>query len=204
MSDLLGLLSGIIFLPVPFIYFRQIKQGGSTPHPITWLIALAVLTLNTFTYHDVVKGNWFKTTLPIVITVAMFFLVAYSFTKRKFGPIGKSGIITMVFALISFTYWFITRNNQQTNIVLQISLLVAWWPTLEGLLKGTLREKPLSWAISALAYSLLVASNILNYQGLLPLLYPFVNGFLGNLSVAIIAFLRNRKTQISEFSQEPV
>lgn len=196
MSEFFSVLSGITIAVVPILYLRQVIKGISIPNPATWLICLITFGLNTATYFFVVEKNVWKILLPSTILLGIIVVFSYSLIKGKFARIGIIEIISVLLAIGIGILWKTTKDAVLANLALQVVLVISFLPTVIGLLRRTLREGPLPWRIGVLSYVFLIIAIILDWQGnWAELAYPFLNGILGNGSVAVISQIQNKKAE---------
>lgn len=192
LSDILALsASGVVFI-VYATYLYQVIKGDSTPNPATWTIWLTVSVLNAITFVQV-ADTWYQGMISITMTVFVACLFLYSWKQGKFTPLQKLEkgvlILTGVFGLI----WLGTGNETLANLLLQISLLFSFWPTLQGLWRNQAKEKPLPWLLAVVAYGMIITSMLISFKGnYVAFVYPLVNGVIGNGSVAILAIIKQR------------
>jgi|GEM_PF-767149 len=193
LSDILALAASGLFLVVSLTYFLQIVRGQSTPNPATWTIWLAVSILNTITFARI-TDTWYQALIPATTAVCLTLLFIYALTKAKFTPFLRAEKIALGITGLVGVLWLFSGDDKLANLLLQGILLFAFWPTVRGLLKGTAREKALPWILSVIAYGLLMSSQLINFHGnYVALVYPFVNGVLGN---GVIAILATKKSQL--------
>ena len=192
-SKLFSILSSLSFVPVPFFYFRQMIKGKSTPNPATWLVTLVVLSLNAITFFSVVNRNLWKMLLPGFILFSVIITVAYALIAGKFAKIGKVEIISLVLAGIIVVVWRTSYDDVTANLALQPVLMIAFLATIIGLIRRTMKEWWVSWGIAAFSYILMITSLLLALKSWVELVYPIINGVLGNGVVAAIAYVKNKR-----------
>jgi hypothetical protein len=187
-SELLSVLSGVAMLVFVVMYLRQIVLGASTPNPGTWIIWSTVMAMNTASYYFVVGENLWTVLMPVIITLGTLAILAYSCVAGRLGRVGAIEIIVLLLAGAVGIFWATTRDPVASNVMMQIVLIVSFIPTVVGLLRGELRETHLSWDCAVLSYGLLIASVLCTSNWTwVQLAFPFLNGIVGNGSVAIAA-----------------
>ena len=192
-SDSLALLANFVVLVVYTTYLIQVIKGDSTPNPATWIIWLTVSILNAITFIQV-ADTWYQGLISVTMTIFVAGLFFYSLSRKKFTPLKSIEKNVLVLTGIIGVLWLVTGNEKLANLLLQIALLFSFWPTIQGLRKGLAKEKPLPWILAVMAYVLIVSSMLLNFQGnYVALVYPVLNGIVGNGIVAIIAILTTKK-----------
>jgi len=198
MSETFSVLSGLVMVAVVFIYFSQVVGNASTPNPSTWVTCFGVMAMNTVTYYFVSQHSIRQIMTPLIITCGMMIILAFSLVKGKFGRIGSVDILIFLLSVFVGILWKITEDPVVSNLFMQAILLLSFVPTVVGLWKGRLREKSLSWNLAVLSYCFLIAS-ILSSPGWnwVQLAFPFVNGVIGNGSVALTIFLIRKEKDSS-------
>ncbi|MFZ5364809.1 MAG: hypothetical protein ACOZBH_01240 [Patescibacteria group bacterium] len=196
-SEMLGLVSSLLIIPVYFIYLKQISKGESIPNPATWIILLVVMSMNAVTFAIMVI-SWEKCLLAIFCAAMTIIVFVYSYIKRKFVEFSKLDYFCLALAAAVGILWLTTGNARLANLMLQIILFVSFVPIWVGLKSGRLKEKSPPWILGVISYCLTLAVIISNWSGdIAQLLYPLVNGILGNGSVAVMAIHYNRKRIIA-------
>jgi hypothetical protein len=193
MSELFSSLSGLTMIVAVSIYFVRVVGGTVTPNPTTWMIWLVVMTMNTVTYYFVSQGNFLQIITPLAVACGTLLVVLFSFLKGKFGKIGKIDVIVLCLSCAVGIFWKTTGDPVVSNLMMQIILLISFIPTVVGLIKGRLREKCLVWNLGVLSYCFLMVSILLSPSWTwTQLVYPFLNGVVGNGSVAVVVFLTKK------------
>ncbi|MFW0862743.1 MAG: hypothetical protein ACKKL6_04140 [Candidatus Komeilibacteria bacterium] len=188
---LAGMATATIFL-VYLFYFLQVRKGTSKPNPATWLIWLMVMVINAFTYTFIV-GDLYKALIAITASIMIGFTMVYALLNGRFGKLGQMEQITLIACIIIGVFWRLGGDTSVAHLLLQVILLVSFIPTLVGLLKKTLTERPLPWLLAVMAYVFQMSALIIVWDGnWISLVYPFVNGILGNGSVALLAIKLNK------------
>lgn len=192
LNEMLGLISGFLIIPVYIIYFRQVKKGYSTPNPATWSIWVAVMLLNGATYSRM-TGNILESFIAIITPILMLIMFLYLITKKKFTALKKTEIIILILTFLIGILWKLS-NATVSNLSLQSIILFSFWPTVRGLLKNELKEKPIPWLISVVAYVFTITAVLIDFHNdYAKLFFPIVNGVIGNGSVAVIAIIKNKR-----------
>ncbi len=173
-------------------YLRQVVKGHSTPNPATWFIWTVTTIMNAFSYFQVVD-DFFTSLMTTTVAFGISSIFAYSLIRGKFGRLGMMEWTSLAMALVIGIFWQVSGNAVIANLLLQVILAISFIPTVRGLLKHELKEKGLPWNLSVLAYSLMILSILVDptvENRLIALVYPIVNGVVGNGSVALIIWLQ--------------
>ena len=188
-SDMLGILSGLIMVAVVTIYFRQVRNGKSVPNPASWLIWTVVFIMNTASYFVVVQGNIFKTMTTTCVLLGLIAICSYSLWKGKFVKPDRMDLVVILMVIVIGVFWQTTGDPITANLLLQLILLISFYPIVRGLLLRKLREGPLPWNLAVTSYLFLILAILVDWKSgaWLELVHPIVNGIIGNGSVALIA-----------------
>lgn len=199
MATTYSLIANVLMVIVLTIMFRRIIRGTTDPNPITWFIWVVVMTMNVFSYHVIVKGNWTEMVLAIVTTLGVISIFGYSLWKGKFQRVEVADGIALVLAVIVGVVWKTTENVVLSNAALQVVLLISFLPTIRGIYQEEIKDHPLPWTIAVVSYGFQILTVLSSSAGWhwAELCYPIVNGILGNGSVAVVAFLQRKSLSSS-------
>ena len=192
-SEALSLIAGAMTVVVIATYFKQVFKNDSIPNPATWFIWFVVALLNTATYFTVVEKNFFLSMIAIVQSVGFALFMVYALVRGKFGKIGGVEIVSVALALFVGIFWQTTGDAKISNLLLQVIFLISFYPTIFGLAKHRLKEKPLPWFLAVASYVLLILAIFVdgNNTSVVALAFPVVN-ILGNGSVGFIALTQTQ------------
>jgi len=192
-TEILGIISGLLGIVVYGVYLRQVLRNESIPNPATWIIWVTVLIMNAFSY-SIMVANWGKALLSICVAIMGSLLFLTSLIKGKFAKLEKLEYICLSLAVIVGIFWQITGDARLANIFLQAIFIIAFIPIWIGLLNGKLKEKYPPWVLAVICYSFNLAAIIIDWAGdWAQLVYPIVNGIIGNGSVAIMSIYLNKR-----------
>jgi len=192
MIEVLSIISSVILLLVYALYFRQVSRGESTPNPVTWLSWSIASTINAITYFSVMEGDYWKSAIAIIANVSMILICLYSFYKGKFSKLNALDYFILVMTILIGIFWQMSDDDRLANILIQFIFIVSFIPTIYGLIKNTLTEKAFPWWLAVASYLIQILIIIISFSGdWLQLLFPIVNGILGNGSVAVLATMKS-------------
>lgn len=187
-------LANISMVATIVLYFKQVVDGDSIPNPATWFVWSVITTLNAITYFLVLQGDIFKSMVTIIVAVGVSGIFLYSLLKGKMGKVGIVEILSLVLCVAVFIFWMISGNAVIANLLIQVILIIGFCPTIIGLLRHELQEKPLAWDVAVFSQLMLAFAILCDWQGNWPaLVYPLVNGVLGNGAVSVISRIQNRE-----------
>jgi hypothetical protein len=143
-----------------------------------------------------VKDLW-QTLVIIVTTFSITLIFFYSLLKGKFIKLKRFEIRIIVFIVIIIFIWITTGNSKIANIILQIIYVVSYVPVAISVTMDSSTENPVAWVIATIAYVFATLAIVCNYTGeIVSLIYPIVNGILGNGIITILIF-RNKKNSLT-------
>lgn len=195
MQQLFQIMGSIILIIVYILYFKQVTKNESTPNAGTWIIWSLIMTINTFTYLQVVKGEYLKVAIVFVSFISITLVTFYAIFKNKFAKLSRLDLLLLILAIIIGVVWQITDNAILANILIQLVLIISFLPTAIGLLQDRLKEKHLPWTLALIAYVLQTISLTFNYDGnIYQFFLPVINGILGNGLITAILIYKAKKT----------
>lgn len=198
MLEVLSFISSCLLLCVYIIYLKQVSSGDSKPNPVSWLTWAIAGTINSITYLSVVEANYWKAGIAIVANISMISICIYAFYQRKFSKLNLLDVVILCSTLIIGIIWQITQNSRLANVLIQFIFIISFIPTIYGLLINTLKEKPFPWWLAVFSYSIQVVALSISFNGdWLELLFPVINGIIGNGSVAVLATVNNNNGKIN-------
>lgn len=169
-------------------YFKQLRKSESVPNPATWFIWIIFTVMNFYSFFLITDKHLWISSLALVNSLGTITLFLYSLTRRKFARLGATEVISLLIAGAIGIYWHISGNAIVANLSLQSILIISYYPTYVGLLRNTLRERPLSWILSTIGYIILFIAVFLERESitLFALFFPLINVML-NGAVAVLA-----------------
>ena len=194
MSQFFSLIGNIVVIAVIITYFRQVRNGDSTPNPATWLLWVIVSLMNAVSYFIVVQEDIWQSLIVIITTIGLTGIFGYAAFTGKFRSIGATEKVCFGLAIMVGVLWKATGSAIIANLSLQIIFAISFWPTVRGLLTHELTEnKALPWNLAVISY-FFVTLGVLTAVPFnwVALGFPIVNGLLGNGSVALIIHLQKK------------
>ncbi len=167
---------------------------GVTPNPATFLIRTAVAIMNCISYFAVVNRDYLKISITIVSICGLVAILIYSFCHGKLVKLRAIEYVCMSFAVIIGVVWKMTGDPVLANILLQLILILSFYPTFAGIVSGRQKEEPLPWALAGIAYLLFATGNAFDWHvsGYKPLIHPLTSGVLGNSTILLAIYLRKK------------
>lgn len=186
MSEACAWIASLLGLATVVIYLSKVIKGSTTPNTATWLIVAVVITMNTVSYFAVVGGDLKKAAIGITVNVGILVVFGYSLAKGKFARLQKFDAVSLAMALIIGVVWKASGDAIIANMALQSVLFISFIPTFLGIMRRQLRDHPLPWGLAVIAYGFQILTVISADSWNWPeLIYPFVNGIIGNGMVAV-------------------
>lgn len=192
----------LINLAIAAIYVAQLIRKQAKPALAMWVFFSIAVAMSLFTY---LKDGGFSlsdnilnsTDLILVVTVSIAILI-WGDKSTRFNRFDLGCLVAVI--LIVF-FWIITQNHWATNILIQLILVIAYFPVVRRMLKASQNTEPFSvWVLLMVA----PVFSLLSSKGLLASVYAVraiaCTGLL--LSLMIRTEIIHRKRQIPKPDSE--
>ena len=190
----LAVLSGVCVTIAYLDYNQAIINGQTKPNGATWAIWSSIALISTFSYFAA-SGDFWKTILPfanILLCIGTFFL---SLSRGKFKKLDPTDWIAFSIGIIAAIVWKMTEATYG-NLVVQVAIIIGFWPTWRGVWKKPSCEKSRPWWIWTIAYGVAGTVVILRWRHQwADLLYPWLCVFL-HASVPIVGRVSSGRQNI--------
>jgi hypothetical protein len=194
MVAILSIIGALINLVGQLQYIYYVINKKIILNKATWGVLAVITCLQAGTYIEIVRsGNLWLATTSVIVATSFTFIFLYSFIKSRYAKITPMDKLLFVASLLTLAIWQFTGDAVVAHIVLVVAIVISYMPTVSGLIRGTLREKPSPWFVGSVAYIFVVAA-VLVESGLtnLPaLMYPIVVGLVLNTFIGFLAVLQN-------------
>lgn len=194
MTQALSILATIFNLSSGLGYFKQVLKGESTPNPATWFIWVIVTLINGTTYFLVVEKSLWISMIYVMSALVVVSVFVVSLSKGKFTALRSAEGFSLVLAVMVGILWKLTGNPIIANVCLQVILIISFYPTLNGLLKGVAKERPAPWLLASISYIFQIINIFLNHITLWALVSPVVN-IAGQGTIGLVAYYQNKRSQ---------
>jgi general stress protein CsbA len=155
----------IINIIIGVIYVVQLIRKKSKPALAMWVFFTIAVAMSLFTY---LKDGSFSLTdnilnstdLLLVGTVSVAILIWGDHTTR----FNRFDIGCLVAVLLIVLFWVLTQNHWVTNMLIQLILVIAYFPVVRRMLKASQNTEPFSvWILLMIApvFSLLSSKGFL-------------------------------------------
>lgn len=204
MIKTLSLMSGLLSCASMTTYFYYVTRGQSQPNPATWIVWLIVGVLNAVTYFQVVDGSLLRSLALIIVTSGILAVTVYASLCGKFARLQLIDLVCLAFAVGVGILWRMNGNPVLANLLLQSVYVISFIPTVLGLHRGEIRERPWPWLLALGSYSLIIVSIGLTWHSgsWVALVHPILNGLLGNGIVAIYALWPRQSSSRLQLHQD--
>lgn len=182
------------------IYITRLVKGKTKAIPTAWLIGCIAMLLQNITHYHNEKGNLRELYFGIFLNLCILFILIYSRKKERFGRLSPLDITILLFAFGIVIFRQFAKNDQIANLSVQCLFILSVIPTLRGLIQGTIRDHHLPWVLGVIAYLFQIITVVTNPHGwnIYALAFPVIAGVIGNGTIAVTAFWRNRKNALCE------
>lgn len=150
MRKLFAFITIILMSVINIWYVYLIICGEIHPTLMTWVMFCIAVGLSFATYWSSEKHNLLDNACNtvdlvsvVVITVAIIF-----FGKDIRFNINTIEIICILLSLVILFFWIITKKHVTSNMLLQVVMSIAYFPTLYQLWVATVSSEPLiTWSV---------------------------------------------------------
>lgn len=204
LSVVLAIVSGCIYLSAYFLYYRQILSGKSKPNVASWTIWAFESGIN-FSSYIVMSGDWVKSVLPFLGTVACMAIFIYALFNGRFSKPTGFELSAMGIGLLSLTVWKLTaisgipNSALYANMIIQFCVVVSFIPTFRGTWKNPMTESYLPWFMWGFTYLASMSVVLMRWSGQYFDLAYYVIGTTFHLTVGFLA-LRAVKDNAEELA----
>jgi len=176
-------------------YIHNLIKNKIVLNSTTWFVVVLVQLLSTSAFYLMVsKSNPVIATSTIIAAVGVIFTFIFALVKGKFAKMEIADKVSLVLALITTAVWFVSKSAEYASLLIQATYVIAFTPTIIGLLRGTLREKAFPWFLSSAAGGCIVAAVIASsgFSNIMSILHPLVIGVFLNGVIGVIAILQDK------------
>ncbi len=126
----------IINLLLTIRNFWLIKNQKTKPALAMWVFFLIAVALSLITFKSEGKygflDNILNTTDLVYVGLSTLAIWVYGDVSTKFN---RFDIFCLIAVALIFVFWLITQNHLITNLLVQLILVIAYFPTIRRLLK---------------------------------------------------------------------
>ncbi len=192
---ILSIIAGLINAAGQLQYIYYLVNKKIILNKATWGISAAMMGLQAGSYYQVVKtGNPWIATSSIIVAISFLFIFLYSFIYSRYAKLTSSDKVSLGVGLVTVILWRITGDAKIANVILTSAVIISFIPTIIGLFRGRLREKPLPWFIGPFSYLFVVASIFLQsgFSNPVAFAYPLIVGIFMNSFIGFQAIAQDR------------
>jgi hypothetical protein len=128
-------------------------------------------------------------------TAIVSFIFLVSLIKSKFSRISHIDIISLVVAVGVGVFWKVSNDAVIANIALQVLFVISFFPTINGLLKGVARERPVPWLLGTAAYIVQIVIVLSNPITLWAVTFPLIQ-IIGQGTIAFLAYRQSSSNNL--------
>jgi hypothetical protein len=162
--------SGINIL-IAVIYCWQLIKKQIKPALAMWLFFSIAVLMSLITYLKDGNYSFFDnvlntTDLALVVTVSIAIAI-FGDNSTRFNRFDLGCLVAVVLIVI---FWLITQNHWVTNILIQLILVIAYFPVVSRMLRANQNTEPFSvWILLMIA----PVFSLLSSKGTLASIYAF-------------------------------
>lgn len=159
----------LIILSITVRYIWLLVKKKIKPALAMWIIFSIAIIISLITY---LSGGNYGLFDNIMNTIDLFYVISISIAIIIFGDknsrFSKFDKGCLVMVLIIVIFWVFTQNHKITNILVQLILVIAYFPVIKRLIDSKENSEPLLVWIGML---LAPAISLLSSRGLLATIY---------------------------------
>lgn len=159
-----GLLATVVEVAAFAWYNINIFRGTSIPNPATWTLWVFLTVLNAGSY-AAMTDDLAKFAFPIAAATATMLTWGYALLWGKFKPLDLWDLVVFGIGVSAAIVWYGFKSATFGNLLVQLAVAVAFWPTYKSVWDNPASERPGPWYLWALAYFILFWVVILSWRG---------------------------------------
>lgn len=193
----LGILGAIIQVIGYAFYIRSIAINGVIPNIASWSLWSLGSIVTLVVYSDI-TGDWSKIALPVACAVSSAFILVLALRSRLGIGLDPTDWLIVVADLIVVFIWLAIPEPIWAYTALLIDTSLTFVPMIRAIMAGQTSERPTPWVIWTVAYSCMLGASFARWEGIYPVLLPFLLLILHGI-VACLSF-RSTNTAYAEKS----
>ncbi len=181
----LGVPAALIHATGYVLYNIQTKRGSSKPKFVTWFIWMIAATINAVTFTEVTS---FPLALQYIVgsfAATVTFILALRWKKFKWPD--SVEIFVLVLCVLSFVVYWYYRDASTANLIMMLTVVISFHPTLKDVYKDPTKDEPLSWWVWTVACLVTLLNATLSYNGDFVSIFNPAYLALFHLVVAVLA-----------------
>jgi hypothetical protein len=143
----------LINIVIGVIYIVQLIRKKSKPALAMWVFFTIAVAMSLFTYFK--EGNYsftdniLNSTDLILVTAVSVAILIWGDRSTRFN---RFDIGCLVAVLMIVLFWVLTQNHWVTNMLIQLILVIAYFPVVRRMLKASRNTEPFSvWILLMIA-----------------------------------------------------
>lgn len=139
---LAGLLSILAFV----LYNWKNFAGQTHPNISSWAVWACISILN-FTSYRKLTGDWVKSVLPTTNSIMCISTALLALRTGSLESLSSIDKICFCLGVVAGTSWWLFKSASFAQIILQITIVIGFIPTLVGVWGRPSSEPVLSWCL---------------------------------------------------------
>lgn len=187
----ISIVASIVQMYGYWLYNKGIYAGGIKPNATSWGLWAFGSIIATWSYFELVH-DWTKVIFPIACCVVCIGTFVFAWFKGKFEAPKKEDVLIAMLDILVVVFWLFTESATMTNLLMQVDVIISFYPILRGVLANPRSEEPKPWFVWTAAYALFFIAVILSWEKWWDIMYPVVY-FALHLAVGLIAKYRTAR-----------
>ena len=152
---IIAILSTLLQLAGYAIYNRGVWTGRVRPNLSSWLIWGGISLINTASYFSLSRHDFVVSLMPFTVTAVNVLTLGVILRKGTFQHIGRPDAAALAISAAAVLLWKLT-NSSLANMMVQIAIIVGTVPTILGVVRDPLVERPLPWLLWSASFVLAI------------------------------------------------
>ena len=165
-------------------------RGDIKPNAVTFLIRSVVATMNMVTYFLMTDKEIFKSLIMLMSTISLSSIFVTCLVKNGIGSMNSFDKACGILSIVAIIIWK-TSNPTIANITIQLIIILAAVPTIQGVISKRNKEIPLPWMMATTAYILNIIALHMLHASAVQMIHLFVCA-VSNTVIAILAYKTNK------------
>ena len=148
---IIAIISTLLQLAGYAIYNRSVWTGRVRPNLSSWLIWGDISLLNTTSYFSLSRHDFVVSLMPFTVTAVNVLTLFIILRKGTFQRIGRVDAAALAISAVAVLLWQVS-GSWVANLMVQVAIIVGTVPTIVGVWRDPLVERPLPWLLWSLSF----------------------------------------------------
>lgn len=185
LTVILGVLAAGLHGTAYVFYNRQTWRGTSHPNAASWSVWAFLSILNAASYRSM-SGDTVTSLQFLTGSVACLLTFLITLVTGRFTALSRIEWRVLTMGIIAAGVWRVFQSATGANMIILVTFVVSFMPTLVGVWRDHRKETPRSWILWTTAFAVTCINVVLRERGITTFITPFVMLLLHG-GVAVLA-----------------